>query len=647
MIMGKIELKVTEERITGRCMKYIKKILTCFSVVIVISTVIISATPVHAAGEVINLEAQVGSIGQEVNISGSGFDPGSPPDRSVNIIFGKYPGTVVNYSVGVYEIVKVTPLNADGTFSTSFTIPEVLSDGAIEEVTQGTYYVYITYHIPPSTNTLTILQISAFNVLAGEINLSPERGSPGAELSISGQEFGAGEELIIKFDEEVQQILRGDRSTDGSGSFQNTVILIPPSAAGIHAVTVIGKNSSHQAGRTFVIEPTLNIQPTPGAASSTITVAGNGFGAGLNVNVAFNNLSIFSEITGEKGNFVESLSAGTFAEGKYIVNAADTAGNSVQISYDILDAGVALTPAEGSPGWEVTISGAGFRPDKTITIRFEDASSNDISVKSDDEGNFSTIFIVPWRDIGHKEVAVSDGTTTKTVEFEVTTSGLIDPITNESSPGYVGGGIGIAGQGFIAGRTVTVTFSGTQVATGTVESNGTFNIPFYAPSTSSGLHILEATDGTNVIKYGFVMENTPPPKTQIILPEPGTKAKAEAFFDWDDVTDPSGVTYTLQIAVDPSFSESNLIYEQEKIDISEYTIPAQNKLNAVTPEAPYYWRVRAVDRAFNEGQWSETGTFHVGFGMKLPQSVIYIIIVGAALLLAVFTFWLGRKTAYY
>ena len=242
---------------------------------------------------------------------------------------------------------------------------------------------------------------------------------------------------------------------------------------------------------------------------------------------------------------------------------------------------------------------------------------------------------------------VSDGHTTKTVVFEVNTSGLIDPITNESFPGYVGAGIGIAGQGFIAGRTVTVTYSGTQVATGTVQSNGTFNIPFYAPSSSSGQHIIEATDGTNVIKYGFVMENTPPPKTQILLPEPGTKADAEAFFDWTDVTDDSGVTYTLQIATDPSFSETYLILEEQITDTSEYLIPPQYKLNAVTPEAPYYWRVRAVDKAFNEGEWSDPSTFHVGFGMNMPQIVIYIIIVGAAVLLAVFTFWLGRKTAYY
>ena len=314
-------------------------------------------------------------------------------------------------------------------------------------------------------------------------------------------------------------------------------------------------------------------------------------------------------------------------------------------TYDILDASVTLQPSAGSPGHEVMISGAGFRPDKTITIRFEDASASDMSVKSDDDGNFNTFFTVPWSNMGSWEVDVSDGHTTKTMIFEVNTSGLIDPITNESFPGYAGTGIGIAGQNFIAGRTVTVTFSGTQVATGTVESNGTFNIPFYAPSASSGSHIIEATDGTNVIKYGFFMENTPPPKTQILLPESGTKADAEAFFDWSDVTDDSGVTYTLQIATDPDFSYIAL--EQEGIEASEFTILPQNKLVAVTPEAPYYWRVRAVDKAFNEGEWSDPATFHVGFGMNMPQAVIYVIIVGAALLLAVFTFWLGRKTAYY
>ncbi|UCD09093.1 MAG: hypothetical protein JSU79_00140, partial [Dehalococcoidales bacterium] len=192
-------------------MKPLKKCIACLSAVIVTSAVIISPAPANAAGEIINLDINIGSIGQQVNITGSGFDPGSPPDRSVNIIFGKYPGTVVNYSVGVYEIVKVQPLNADGTFSTSFTIPQVLGGGAIEEVIQGTYYVYLTYHIPPSTNTLTILQIAAFNVLAGEISITPSTGSPGTELSISGQEFGISEEIIVKYDEEVIPIFQGDR----------------------------------------------------------------------------------------------------------------------------------------------------------------------------------------------------------------------------------------------------------------------------------------------------------------------------------------------------------------------------------------------------------------------------------------------------
>ncbi len=638
---------MTEVSITGRCIKRLKKYIGCISAAILVSAVTVSPSPANAAGETINIDVSIGSIGQQVNITGSGFDPGTPADRSVNIIFGKYPGTVVNYSVGVYEIVKVTPLNADGTFSTSFNVPQVLSGGAIEEVIQGTYYVYLTYHIPPSTNTLNILQITAFNVLAGEISITPAQGSPGMEFSISGYEFGAGEELIVKFDDEVQQIFKGDTATDGSGSFQNTVIRVPRSTAGVHAVTVIGKTSSHQAGRAFRVEPLLNIQPNPGAASSKITISGHGFAPGANINVIFNNSPVYSDITGSDGSFVsDSFPGGTFTEGTYLVTASDTSGNSAQLSYVIMDASVTLEPSAGSPGWEVMMSGVGFRPNTTITVKFEDQSASDISVKSNNEGNFSTLFNVPWGTVGKWEVDVSDGQTTKTMVFEVNTSGLIDPITNESFPGYAGAGIGIAGQGFIAGRTVTVTFSGTQVATGTVESNGTFNIPFYAPSASSGSHIIEATDGTNVMKYSFIMENSPPPKTRILLPESGTKADAEAFFDWEDVNDDSGVTYTLQIYTLVS-GEPYIILEEEGIEVSEYLILPQNKLNAVTPEDPYYWRVRAVDKALNEGEWSEPATFHVGFGLNMPQSVIYIIIVGAALLLAVFTFWLGRKTAYY
>ncbi len=629
-------------------MKHLRTYIAFLTAVILIVAVVPAPLPANAAGESINLEVNVGSIGQEITITGSGFDPGTPATRSVNVIFSTTQPSVIDYSNGIYEIVRTQILNTNGTFSTTFTVPEYLDDGSFHAVDQGTYYILITYHIPPSTNLQTVLTIASFNVLAGSITVTPETGPAGTEVTITGYDFGNAEELIIFYDSEMLTIFEGDRYTNAGGMFANTRIFIPSSTAGVHALTVKGSTSGHQAGRTFTVEPALVIKPSPGAASSTITVSGTGFGAGVNIDVTFNNISIYSGTTEYNGSFVSSLPPNTFPEGTYLVNALDSQGNADQISYEIFDASITMEPSTGSPGWEVNISGAGFKPDETITIGFEGLSSgSDISTRSDNEGNFSTVFTVPWGNMGTWEVDVSDGNSSKTVEFEVNTSGNIYPITNTSLPGNVGTEITVAGTQFIAGRTVSITYSGTQVATGTVESDGTFNIGFVAPSSSSGAHIIEATDGTNVIKYGFVMESSPPPKPLTLLPEPATKADAEAFFDWEDTADPSGVTYTLQIATDPSFSETYLILEEKGIIESEYTVPSQNKLNAVTVEAPYYWRVRAVDNAFNEGEWTEPSAFYVGFGMNLPQSVIYIIIVGFALLLAVFTFWLGRKTAYY
>ena len=57
--------------------------------------------------------------------------------------------------------------------------------------------------------------------------------------------------------------------------------------------------------------------------------------------------------------------------------------------------------------------------------------------------------------------------------------------------------------------------------------------------------------------------------------------------------------------------------------------------------------VKAVDGASNESLWSGTGWFYVGFSLAVPQHIIYLLCGVGALLLAVLTFWLGRKTAYY
>ena len=125
-------------------------------------------------------------------------------------------------------------------------------------------------------------------------------------------------------------------------------------------------------------------------------------------------------------------------------------------------------------------------------------------------------------------------------------------------------------------------------------------------------------------------------------------------FDWcgdatdlsQEVTDDSRpIIYTLQIATEEDFAEDSIALEKTGLTQSEYTITKEERLNSVSKENPYYWRVKAVDAASNES-WSGTGSFYVGFSWSLPQPVIYTLFGIGALLLGVLGFWLGRKTAY-
>lgn len=79
---------------------------------------------------------------------------------------------------------------------------------------------------------------------------------------------------------------------------------------------------------------------------------------------------------------------------------------------------------------------------------------------------------------------------------------------------------------------------------------------------------------------------------------------------------------------------------------AEYTLSEEEKLKPTRKDAPYYWRVQAVDSASNESQWSTPGSFYVASAAFLPTWVIIaLIVVGVAII--IFVVWrLRRETGY-
>jgi len=73
-------------------------------------------------------------------------------------------------------------------------------------------------------------------------------------------------------------------------------------------------------------------------------------------------------------------------------------------------------------------------------------------------------------------------------------------------------------------------------------------------------------------------------------------------FEWTSVSDPSGVTYQIQVDNDPSFSSP-------EVDVAGWAD------NMYTPselaDGIYYWHIRSVDGVGNAGGWSEDWNFRV------------------------------------
>jgi len=137
------------------------------------------------------------------------------------------------------------------------------------------------------------------------------------------------------------------------------------------------------------------------------------------------------------------------------------------------------------------------------------------------------------------------------------------------------------------------------------------------------------------------MDSTAPAQPTPVLPANNTKAEALAVFSWSEVSDPSGVSYSLEIATDASFG--NIVISKTGLSSPGYTLSKIESLKSVNKNKPYYWRVKAIDAASNESAWTTPQSFYVG--IVLPAIVIYTVFGIALVLVFLIGFALGRRSS--
>jgi len=284
-----------------------------------------------------------------------------------------------------------------------------------------------------------------------------------------------------------------------------------------------------------------------------------------------------------------------------------------------------VTPETIVPGTDVSLKGTSFPKDDELTLFF-DGKATSMRIETNDLGSFTATFTVNDTISGQHEFKA---TVPEVYNLEASASITVGPeITLEPDTLVVGNEVTISGRGFAASSSVSIIYDDETITSSpTTDTSGNFSYTFKVPQSGKPQHSLVAQDKTgNKATYGSetMMEGEAPMAPNPVQPRDarfGLIGSKVVKFEWTEVTDESGVIYTLEIARDLNFFP--LEPGMRKTELS-------NTICMISiPPGTYYWRVRAIDRAGNEGPWALSPyPFRVG-----SLSLSYIIIGGLLLAL--------------
>jgi hypothetical protein len=515
---------------------------------------------------------------------------------------------------------------------------------------------------------------------SGTISLNPLEGKIGDWIEIDGGGFDASSIVSIYFssdrasegDNIDSQVTAYEKLTmvytNASGDFTSSYKLAVPDALtdGRDKEDVHGGDyyfyATYRASKGIiamasftVIDGEIELDPEEGTVGSEVEISGEGLRHNQKITVEYEGeeVDIISgdTETDSDGQFTCDIIIPESTMGNHVITVIDESGNRPEAEFSVKPK-ITLDPAEQVAGGEVIVSGTGFDKLEMITITLDGykTPTTPLFLYTNYRGSFSGSFLVPSLE-SYTTIKVEAGKAVldhlvNPAEAQLTILGGIrlDPVTSPTSPGYVGMELTVYGGGFIANAMVTITYSNNDetipVATATTNFNGNFSESFTVPPGVAGSHVITATDDISMATATFTMESQTPPMPVPLLPEVAGTVEAGAYFDWGDVVDPSGVSYTLQVASDADFT--TIVLEREGLPYSEYTLSEGEKLESTGKEA-YYWRVKAVDDACNASEWTSPGVFYVGFSLaSVPNWVWYILYGLGALLLGVVAFWVRK-----
>jgi len=464
------------------------------------------------------------------------------------------------------------------------------------------------------------------------ISILPGQGPIGTEVIAQISGFPAKTGILIAAREKTCIVQKTVTDSDGVALATFKIAEQPAGWCQIWAY-----DETNVAWVMFTVVPSVELSKTSGYVGEEVSVNAYGLAAKKEVTVYYDGKKVAVGQTNEKGT-VSGLSfkVPKSPRGKHIITVDDGKNESQEASF-LVHQRFTIAPKSGQPGTEITVSGTGFAASTDVTIYFDD---RDITLApTDDTGSFTVNFRVPKAAGGMHSIKANDGTNRYYEDFAIEAT-----IAHNPKEGPVGEKVVIEGTGFGANMPVTITFDNRKIGSSTTTSEGSFIFTFNVPSCLHGERTITVSDSTNTRQAKFVVESTPPPVPRLLSPSNGSRLTRLNSFEWEEVKDPSGVKYLLEIATDAEFS--NVIISAKSLTAPRFTLSKEQQELLKPAKTPYLWRVRAIDGAFNSSDWSEARKLFVGATVStviknMPTWVTYSLLGLLFALIATFFYYLG------
>ena len=274
--------------------------------------------------------------------------------------------------------------DADGSWDTQLLIPMLPA---------GSYTVSAGGFVTSNANIQ-----SDILVLGSSLILNTTTGPPGVTVNVNGIGFGSNEANIdIMYDNIV--VIRGVNA-DILGTFSRSFI-VPASPAGNHAVGVKRSERADEmdigAVQGFQVHSGLNLEYNEGPPGNTIKIFGSGFGSSeQNISLVYDSIPVISGLSADSiGSFQTSFAIPPSGAGSHTIQAISPFSvTSINPGHDFMVIPtVDLSHKEGSVGQKLVVSGQGFTPESTVSLKYDDKTLS--SILTDELGSFRLELLVP------------------------------------------------------------------------------------------------------------------------------------------------------------------------------------------------------------------------------------------------------------